>query len=109
MIAKNTMPMSQPPHLVRGPLRNSRHSRPWYWMRRLVSTPGTEAYCGTSLALWNFGGTFQPGLAVEPWIGTGGWPVFSARTVDSGSTGFGPAFLVGAVMGGGLMSLPISA
>src|SRR5258708_9272389 len=94
MIAASTRAMRHPPYCVRGPLRNARHLRPSAWMRRLVSRPGSEAYCGVSLVdSQDLGGLFQPGTAVD------------AVAVDcsgfmprSGLTGTLP---VGAVTGGG--------
>src|SRR5688572_15206089 len=83
---------SHPPICVSGPLRNSRHSRPAPWIRRLVSRPGTEAYCGRSLLLSHAGGLFQPGTAVEPADGFG--------AAAGGAAGTLPASLVGAVAGG---------
>src|SRR6188768_1769921 len=87
-----TRTIIQPPYLVSGPLRNSRHSRPAPWIRRLVSRPGMEAYPGRSLLLSHAGGLFHPGTAVDPEAGLGAavW----------GATGTLPASLVGAVTGG---------
>src|SRR5687768_18322164 len=80
-----------PPRRVTGPLRNSRHSRPAPWIRRLVWMPGTDAYCGRSLAVSHAGGLFQPGTAVEPAAGLG--------AATCGATGTLPASLVVAVVG----------
>src|SRR5687767_5425062 len=82
-----------PPRRVTGPLRNSRHSRPAPWISRLVSMPGTDAYCGRSLAESHAGGLFHPGTAVEPAAGLG--------AATWGATGTLPASLVGAVVGTG--------
>src|SRR3954468_8852557 len=93
---RNAKAKSQPPYRVSGPLRKARHSRPEPWIRRLVSRPGTEAYCGRSLhASQDSGGLFHPGAAVEPAPGLGG--------STCGATGTLPAFLVGAVTGASLL------
>src|SRR3954468_22831549 len=70
-------------------------------MRRFVSRPGTEAYCGRSLeASHDSGGLFHPGTAVDPWLATGGDETLGSWIC--GAVGFLPASCVGAVTGGGL-------
>src|SRR6266852_7860992 len=78
--------MSQPPYCTRGPLWNTRHSRPVCWMRRLVSRPGIEAYCGSSLVLsHDAGGLFHPGTAVEPFAVETSCAAFMPRAGLSGT------------------------
>src|SRR5438552_11675033 len=99
MIPASTRTISQPPYCVSGPLRNARHCRPSPWIRRLVSRPGMDAYCGFSLALsHDLGGLFQPGTAVEPCAGAGGDWALGASTF--GASCFNLAPDTGAVLGG---------
>src|SRR5689334_16252930 len=68
-------------------------------MRRLVSRPGIDAYCGRSLTLpHDSGGLFQPGTAVEPFAGVGGEDAFGVSTCGETCVVFVPG--VGAVFGG---------
>src|SRR6184192_4422819 len=100
MIAASTPTMIQPPVCVSVPLRKARHSRPAPWIRRLVSRPGIDAYCGRSLTeSHDCGGLFQPGTAVEPCAATGGEFTFGAPTCAAGGS-FTLASGVGAVFGG---------
>src|SRR5258706_7553511 len=95
MIAANTPTTSQPPICTSGPLWKTRHSLLVAWMSGLVSRPGTDAYCGSSLgASHEAGGLFQPGTAVEPFAVETSLPGLTPR---SGLTGTLP---VGAVTGG---------
>src|SRR5215831_18370457 len=94
------MAMIHPPYCVILPLRKALHSRPSPWIRRLVSRPGIEAYCGFSESLvQSVGGLFQPGTAVEPCVGVGGDSALGVFT--AGDTCFTSVPWVGAVVGGG--------
>src|SRR5260221_13962384 len=68
-------------------------------MRRLVSRPGIEAYCGRSLVVSHEGGLFHPGTMVEPLAGVGGDDTFGASV--AGAAGLSGTAFVGAVVGGG--------
>src|SRR2546423_3923498 len=104
--------MIQPPDCVSGPLRSTRHCRPSPWMRRLVSRPGIDAYCGFSLASsHDLGGLFHPGTAVEPCAGAGGDWTRGASTCgvscfnlvpDTGPVFGGTGAATGASFGGAL-------
>src|SRR5689334_5853058 len=68
-------------------------------MSTLVSRPGIDAYWGFSLAAsQDFGGLFQPGTAVEPWLGVGGEATVGGLTCGLPSSTFTP--FTGAVVGG---------